>query len=152
LPTVEEPTLVGHLGPDLLDPSADLADALRRLHDQPRRAVGPALLDQRNLAGIGNLYKSEALFLRGLSPWTPVGEVADLGALVGLARRLLHANKDRWEQITTGETAPGRQHWVFERSGRSCRRCGTPIRSAEQGDPPYQRLSYWCPNCQPRPK
>ncbi|MDP9240971.1 MAG: DNA glycosylase, partial [Actinomycetota bacterium] len=135
--------------PDLLDPAADLAEAVRRLLDRPDRAVGPALLDQRNLAGIGNLYKSEVLFLSGVSPWTPVGEVAGPDQLVGLARRLLRANKDRWEQITTGETAPGRQHWVFERAGRPCRRCGTPIRSAEQGDPPYQRFSYWCPRCQP---
>jgi len=148
-PTAEESEWVGHLGPDLLDPSADLAEAVRRLLEQPGREVGPALLDQRNLAGIGNLYKAEVLFLRGLSPWAAVGDVDDLPALVGLARRLLHANKDRWEQVTTGETAPGRQHWVFERSGRPCRRCGTAVRSAEQDDPPYQRLSYWCPRCQP---
>lgn len=149
LPTAEESLLVGHLGPDLLDPAADLAVALQRLRDRPGREIGPALLDQRNVAGIGNLYKCEVLFLRGLSPWTPVGDVADLAALVGLARRLLHANKDRWEQVTTGQSAPGRQHWVFERSGRPCRRCGSLIRSAEQGDPAYRRLSYWCPNCQP---
>jgi endonuclease-8 len=149
LPTAEEARLVGHLGPDLLDPAADLAGAVRRLREQPGREIGPALLDQRNLAGIGNLYKSEVLFLRGLSPWTRAGDVADPDALVRLARRLLHANRDRWEQITTGRTGPGRQHWVFERSGWPCHRCGTMIRSAEQGDPPYQRLSYWCPTCQP---
>ncbi|MEP6697935.1 MAG: DNA-formamidopyrimidine glycosylase family protein [Pseudonocardiales bacterium] len=150
LPTAEEAGLVGHLGPDLLDPAVDLEEAVRRLVERPDREIAPALLDQGNLAGIGNLYKSEVLFLRGLSPWAAVRGVPDVPAVVRLARRLLVANKDRWEQITTGETAPGRQHWVFERSGRPCRRCGTTIRSAEQGDPPYQRLSYWCPHCQPR--
>ncbi len=126
------------------------AEALRRLGEQPKREIGPALLDQRNLAGIGNLYKCEVLFLRGVWPWTPVGEVSHLEALVSLAQRLLHANKDRWQQVTTGVAAAGREHWVFERSGRPCRRCGKAISSAEQGDRPNRRLSYWCPSCQPR--
>jgi len=150
--TANEPRVVGHLGPDLLGPDWDEAEALRRLREQPLREIAPALLDQRNLAGIGNVYKVEVLFLRGLSPWTPVGAVEDLPALVRLGRRLLVANKGRWEQVTTGSTRRGEQHWVYERSGRPCRRCGEPIRGAEQLDPPWlTRLTYWCARCQPGP-
>lgn len=148
LPTAEEHRAVGHLGPDLLGPDWDLEEALRRLVGEPGREIGPALLDQRNLAGIGNLYKTELLFLRGTTPWTPVGDVADLPATVELGRRLLEANKSGWEQVTTGDRRPGREHWVFERDGRPCRRCGTTLVMAEQGQAPRQRLSYWCPRCQ----
>ena len=154
LPAGGEDAAVGHLGPDTCGPDWDLDEAVRRLRTRPERWVGPALLDQRNLAGIGNLYKAEALFLRGVTPWTPVGEVEDLPALVSLAQRLIASNRERWSQATTGDTRPGRQHWVFERSGRPCRRCGTPIRSAEQeepDDPGRGRLTYWCPHCQRGP-
>jgi endonuclease-8 len=151
LETAREDDVVGHLGPDLLGPDWDQAEALRRLLATPDREVGQALLDQRNLAGIGNLYKTEALFLSGVSPWTSVGEVHDLEALVRRARRLLLANRDRWEQTTTGSLRRGEDHWVFERGGRTCRRCGTRIVQAMQGDPPYERISYWCPRCQPGP-
>ncbi len=148
-PTTAEATLVGHLGPDLLGPDWDISEAHRRLCERPDREIGPALLDQRNVAGIGNLYKCEVLFLRGLSPWLRVGEVDDLPAVLSLARRLLVANKDRWEQIITGDRRPGQGQYVFERTGRPCRRCGTPIAGAEQADEGYERLTYWCPTCQP---
>jgi endonuclease-8 len=148
--TADEDRLVGHLGPDLLGPDWDLAEALLRLAAAPDRTIGEALLDQRNLAGIGNLYKAEALFLRGLHPWTPVADVPDLPALVSLAHRLLLANRDRWDQVTTGDLHRGRQHWVFERQREACRRCGTPILVADQGaDPRTARVTYWCPQCQP---
>ena len=78
-----------------------------------------------NLAGIGNLYKAEVLFLRGISPWRPVGTVDDLEAVVELARRLLEANKEHADQVTTGNPARGQQTWVYGRAGRPCRRCGT---------------------------
>ncbi|MDQ6874703.1 MAG: hypothetical protein M3042_06520 [Actinomycetota bacterium] len=151
VPTAEEARLVGHLGPDLLGPGYDPEEALRRLRAQPEREIAAALLDQRTVAGIGNLYKAEVLFLRGLWPWLPVETVPNPGAVLALARRLLHANKDRWEQVTTGNTHRGEEHWVFERAGRPCRRCGTPIQVAEQGPPQYRRLTYWCPGCQPQP-
>ncbi len=150
LATADEADAVGHLGPDVLGPDWDPAQAAHRLGQDPAREIGPALLDQRNLAGIGNVYKTEVLFLRGISPWTATADV-DLAALVTLGARLMQANRGRWEQVTTGDLRPGRGHWVFERQGRPCRRCGTTVRSAEQGDPPYQRLSYWCPRCQPGP-
>ncbi|NHC13611.1 Fpg/Nei family DNA glycosylase [Motilibacter deserti] len=147
----DEEEAVGHLGPDLLGPDWDRDEALRRLRAQPDREIGQALLDQRNLAGIGNLYKAEALFLQGVSPWTRVEDVPDLPALVERARVLLERNKAHPEQSTTGESRRGRQHWVFERSGQPCRRCGTAVLLAEQGDAPYARLTYWCPRCQPGP-
>jgi len=157
LPVVElfprdrEREAVGHLGPDVLGPDWDVAEAVRRLAGDPDREVGEALLDQRNLAGIGNLYKSESLFLDGITPWTRVGAVPDLPRLVDRAARLLEANKQTVSQVTTGDLRRGRQHWVFERSGRPCLRCGTPVASAEQGRAPYQRISYWCPTCQRGP-
>ena len=154
LPTAEEDRVVGHLGPDVLDDGFDEAEALRRLRAEPAREVGMALLDQRLLAGLGNLYRCEVLFLRGLSPWTTVGVVPDLPALVRTGRRLMRANRGHWEQTTTGSLRRGEDHWVFERTGRPCRRCGTRVQSAEQADPDapaYARLTYWCPHCQPGP-
>lgn len=148
LPTSRESDVVGHLGPDVLGPDWDRDRAVENLLREPDREIGMALLDQRNLAGVGNLYRTEALFLRGVSPWTPVALVPDLLALVELCRRLLLANRDRWEQSTTGALHRNASHHVFERQGRPCRRCGTKIRSADQGPPGAARLSYWCPNCQ----
>lgn len=151
LPREREDDVVGHLGPDLLGPDWDPAEALRRLARAPARELGPALLDQRNLAGVGNLYKSEICFLAGVTPWTPVGAVPDPAGVVERARALLMANRLRPEQVTTGDGRRGRQHWVFERTGRPCLRCGTRVAGAEQGDGPYRRLSYWCPRCQSGP-
>jgi len=151
LPTAEEDRVVGHLGPDLLDDAFDASEAVRRLAVDPAREIGMALLDQRLLAGLGNLYRTEVLFLQGLTPWMPVGDVPDLPRLVDRSRRLLRANRERWEQSTTGSLRRGEDHWVFERAGRPCRRCGTPILMAEQGEAPYARLAYWCPRCQDGP-
>ncbi|TAL21373.1 MAG: Fpg/Nei family DNA glycosylase [Frankiales bacterium] len=139
---------VGHLGPDLLAEDWDPDEALRRLRADPAREIGMALLDQRLLAGLGNLYRCEVLFLRGLTPWVLVGDVPDLPALVEKGHRLMLANRDRWEQSTTGSLRRGEDHWVFERAGKPCRRCGTRIVSAAQGEAPYERLTYWCPRCQ----
>jgi endonuclease VIII len=153
LPTSQEDRLVGHLGPDLLGPDWDIAEAVRRLRADPARPIGEALLDQRNLAGIGNVYQCEVLFLRGVSPWRPAGQVDGLAPLVHLARRLLDANKDRTGHITTGTARRGEENWVYGRRGRPCRRCGTPVRTAGAGPAadrdPQQRVTFWCPSCQP---
>jgi endonuclease-8 len=151
LASAREDDAVGHLGPDVLGPDWDADEAVRRLSADPDREVGLALLDQRNLAGLGNLYRTEALFLQGLTPWLQVADVPDLSALVERGRRLLTANRGRWEQSTTGSLRQGEMHWVFERAGRPCRRCGTRVASAEQGHAPSARLSYWCPHCQRGP-
>jgi len=145
LPTADEREVVGHLGPDLLGPDWDPAEAVRRLAAEPGREIGQALLDQRLLAGIGNLYKSETLFLTGVSPFTPVGAVPELAKLVDRARRLLLANREHPEQSTTGNLRRGEQHWVYGRARQPCRRCGTPVLSRDQGD----RVTFWCPSCQP---
>lgn len=151
LARADEARAVGHLGPDLLGPDWDHEEAVRRLAARPERELGPALLDQRNLAGIGNLYRAETCFLARCSPWATVGDVPDLGAVVLIAARLLTTNRDRPQQVTTGIDRRGHRHWVFERAGEPCRRCGTPVAVAEQGAPPVTRLSYWCPRCQPGP-
>ncbi len=149
LPTAAEGGVVGHLGPDLLGPDWDAAEAVRRLAASPATPIGEALLDQRNLAGIGNFYKAEVLFLRGISPWRPARDVPGTLALVNLARRLLDANKERFGQVTTGVWRRGEETWVYGRAGRPCRRCGTPVRKAGQGQDAEERVTFWCPRCQP---
>lgn len=150
--TDREDELVGHLGPDVLDPSGfDADEAVRRITEYPDRAIGEALLDQRNLAGVGNLYKAETLFIERLSPWLLVDDVPDLPSVVATAARLIDRNKDHWSQSTTGDPGRERQHYVFERGGKPCRRCGSPIATAMQGTPPYDRITYWCLQCQPGP-
>jgi endonuclease VIII len=149
LPSTDEASLVGHLGPDLLGPDWDPGAAVARLRSQPASAIGDALLDQRNLAGIGNLYKAEILFIHGLNPWTPVGAVDDLDRVVDTAHRLLRRNRDHPEQSTTGSLRRGEQHRVYLRSGQPCRRCGAVIVHARQGIAPRDRETWWCPRCQP---
>ena len=150
LPTREEQSVVGHLGPDLLGPGWDEGEAVRRLAADAERPVIEALLDQRNLAGIGNVWAVETCFLRGLNPWRPIGTV-DLPAAVRLARRMLrHSTDTTGSHVTTGDTRRGQTHWVYGRGGQPCRRCGTTIlfRKARPGDP-TSRDTWWCPTCQP---
>jgi endonuclease-8 len=144
---------LSRLGPDLLASDFDRDEALRRLRDPARAttSIAEALIDQRALAGIGNVYKSEVLFVEGVSPFVPVGEIDDatLGRLVDTARRLMRANVDRSrgpERVTTARRAAGPLH-VYGRTGRPCPRCGGRIESRRQGvDIP--RTTYWCPRCQ----
>lgn len=154
LPLVElirtegEPSVVGHLGPDLLGKDWDLDEALRRLTTDPARPIGEALLDQRNLAGIGNVYRSELCFLVRLVPWAPVEEVREPRRLLHLAHRLLLLNRDRTRRSTTGELRRDRLLWVYGRARAPCLRCGSAIRSAETGPAGRARLVYWCSRCQ----
>ncbi|MFF8696072.1 DNA-formamidopyrimidine glycosylase family protein [Streptomyces sp. NPDC015144] len=153
LRTRDEEKAVGPLGPDLLGPDWDAATALRNLLAEPTRPLGEALLDQRNLAGIGNVYKAELCFLARVTPWLPVGELPDPVAprLVTTAQQLLDANRDRPVRITTAPAhrghAPRERLWVYGRAGRPCLRCGTPVRVADQNGRP----TYWCPRCQSGP-
>jgi endonuclease-8 len=151
LPTAEEGTVLGHLGPDILSPGFDEPEAVRRLAADPERPLVEALLDQRTLAGIGNVWAVETCFLRGASPWTPVADV-DLLATVRLARRMMLHALDRPGMVTTGDTRRGQTHWVYGRAERPCRRCGTPVafRDAVVGEK-YARQTWWCPRCQPGP-
>ncbi len=148
VPRSQEDTVVGHLGPDLLGPDWDAAEAVRRVEAHPEIPIGVALLDQRNLAGIGNVYANELCFVRGMLPTRSVGE-ADVPAAVELARRMLVANRDRAVRVTTGDTRRGRNTWVYGRDGRPCHRCGTLIRRSELGrTAPEERVTYFCPVCQ----
>jgi len=149
LPISEEERVVGHLGPDLLGPDWDAAEAARRLTADPEAPVFTALLDQRNLAGIGNVYANELCFVRGMLPTRPMGEVEDVPALVSLAHRMLMANRGRWTRTTTGDLRPGRRSWVYGRSGQPCLRCGTRLEGGELGRVEGQeRVVSWCPVCQ----
>ncbi|MEU9287816.1 DNA-formamidopyrimidine glycosylase family protein [Streptomyces sp. NPDC048275] len=151
LRTTDEDRAVGHLGPDLLGPDWDPDQALENLLKDPDRPLGEALLDQRNLAGIGNVYKSELCFLLRVTPWLPIGEIpAALAAqLPVLAKKLLEANRDRPVRSTTARR--DQNLFVYGRTPRPCLRCGTPIRSADQGDGSRARPTYWCPRCQVGP-
>lgn len=146
IPTAEEQRLLDHLGPDLLGPDWDADEAVRRIAVHPAASIAEALLDQRNLAGVGNLYKCETLFLRGLWPWTPVAEVKDLAGVVELAQKLVASNRGRWTQTTTGQLRRGETTYAYGRRALPCRRCGTAIEKADQDE----RVTFWCPRCQPQ--
>jgi endonuclease-8 len=151
--------VLSKLGPDLLDPQANLSEAQRRLREpaRARRSIAEALLDQRALAGIGNVVKNETLYVERVSPFARVDQVDDetLRRLIDRARAILVANSSRSrgpERVTTGgpRSAAG-PLWVYGRGGRPCRRCGTLIRVVRQGEE-LPRTTYWCPSCQPDPR
>lgn len=149
VPTASEPDVVGHLGPDLLGPDWDEDEAIRRLAATPELPVHQAILDQTNLAGVGNMYAAELCFTHGVHPSTPVGDVPDLRRLVRRARLMLDANKERAEQSTTGDLRRGRRTWVYRQDGNGCRRCGTRVAVTMLGPAGRERAAYWCPSCQP---
>jgi endonuclease-8 len=129
------------LGPDILGESFDERRFLARLReDDPTRPIGDALLDQRTLAGIGNLWKAEACFGAGIDPWRAAGELAE-PELLALAR---FARERMGESARRGFTA--RPRAVYKRAGLPCPRCGTRIRQRAQGE--ENRLTFWCPGCQ----
>ena len=131
---------LARLGPDILAESFDEGRFIARLRqDDQSRGIGEALLDQRNLAGVGNLWKSEGCFLAGIDPWRPLQEVSDDEALATVReiRPLMQTSVE-------GRRPPPR--WVFDRAGLPCRRCGERIRARGQGDD--NRTTYWCPRCQ----
>ena len=147
VPTRDEETLVGHLGPDPLSEDWDPAEAARRLAADTR-PVHVALQDQRNIAGFGNEYVNEILFVRGILPTTPANET-DAAAVVDLGARMIRANRDRAGRTFTGDARRGQTTWVYRREGRPCRRCGTLIRGGALGaDPTRERIVFWCPSCQ----
>lgn len=155
---VVHPT-ISMLGPDLLDASYDQAEAVRRLRDPSRAAmaIGEAVLDQRTVAGIGNVYKSEVLFMEKVDPYAPVGslDVATFERILGTARDLLQANvrpdaaagRTTTIDLKTGKRLAPSRLWVYDRAGRPCHRCGTLIRTEPQGSE-LPRTTYWCPSCQ----
>jgi endonuclease VIII len=129
---------VSHLGPDILDVPPDIDGMVERLRVQPAREVGDALLDQRLVAGIGNLWKAEALWAARVSPWRLLDDVGEgeLRAVLEAAHRLMSSAVDGARPLRR----------CYRRAGRPCPRCSTLIRSFPQGDD--ARTAYWCPNCQ----
>ena len=153
------PAAVRRVGPDLLDEAVDPASATAAAlaRTDPTRQVGDALMDQRIVGGIGNVYKSETCFLAGVDPWRAVGSLSpeEAAALGATAARLLAAGVAEGGAIRTFTPPPGarpvrpgggRTTWVYRRRGLPCRRCGTPIRSRGQSDD--NRTTYWCASCQ----
>jgi len=150
---------VGMLGPDLLETDFDFEEALRRLRARGDEAMAEAILNQRVMAGLGNVYKSEVLFLTGVHPSTWVSALNDdeLRHVIRTARRLLLENVGdapgpamvtyRSGRRTTGRMRPEDGVWVYSRSGLACRKCGTAIAFGKRGD--TARVTYWCPVCQP---
>jgi endonuclease VIII len=139
---------IAGLGPDIVGDDFSERDYLRRLReDDPTRGIGDAVLDQRIVAGIGNIWKCEACFLAGVDPWRRLSALSDDEALaiVREARPRMRESARDGGRITT---APGGDWavWVHERAGLPCRRCGTPIEARGQGDD--NRTTYWCPECQ----
>jgi endonuclease VIII len=147
--TADEDRLVGHLGPDVLGPDWDPAEAAARVHASPT-TIAYALLDQRNLAGVGTLYAAETLFLERVNPWTPAADLdqATVAAVVDRAHTLLDAGRRHATQTTTGSQRRGETAWVHARSGLPCRRCGETLRVAMVGEAPRERTMFYCPRCQ----
>jgi endonuclease-8 len=154
LRTRDEGEVVGHLGPDPLREDWDADAAIRRIRAMGDRPAVAALLDQRGMSGLGNLWVNELCFLRGIWPWTPVSGIR-LEPLVALAARALRHSATHADayQVTTGTTRRGERHWVSGRAGRPCLRCGTVVlvRDEVRADP-EQRRTWWCPRCQPEPE
>ncbi|MFO7532667.1 MAG: DNA-formamidopyrimidine glycosylase family protein [Candidatus Limnocylindrales bacterium] len=137
------------LGPDLLDEEPDIEEAVRRMRAPAlaKASIAEALLDQRVVAGIGNVYRSELLARHRIDPFTPVGMVPEPLArqLLADGSRLLRANVNGRARVTVPDATPG-DRWAYRRAGRPCRRCGSVIRSTTLGRPP--RRLYWCAECQ----
>jgi endonuclease-8 len=147
--TSDEGGLVGHLGPDVLGPEWNASEAARRLVAS-ETTIAAALLDQRNLAGVGTLYASEVLFLAGINPWLPAAGLAfeQVAAVVDRVHRLLDVNRHYATQSTTGVHRHGQTTYVHGRSGRPCRRCGDSVRMGVVANPPQARAFFYCPTCQ----
>ncbi|MEV1131051.1 DNA-formamidopyrimidine glycosylase family protein [Agromyces sp. NPDC049794] len=147
-PAEEEAGRMAYLGPDLLGPDWNADEAVRRIAASPDAPIAVALGEQRNLAGLGNVYVNELCFLRGLLPTRPVSTV-DLPPVVDLASRVIRANRGRISRTTTGVDRRGERLWVYSRGGEPCRRCGTRIEHGRLGRNDLElRETYWCPNCQ----
>ena len=147
------------LGPDLLGKTFDRADVITRMRARGADPIAEVLLNQRVVAGIGNVFKSEILFLAGLYPFTPVAALSDpdLERIVDISREQLTANVMSRSQTlsratgrrTTRSLDPNEKLWVYSRGGKPCRRCGSAIQSKKTGED--ARVTYWCPTCQLRP-
>ena len=149
LPTAGEAAVVEHLGPDVNDPDFDVVEAARRLVSMPDTPVAAALLDQRLIAGLGNVFAVEVPFVVGVSPLAPVGQVGDAEPMVAVAVALIRDSTHRGVRNTTGRRLDRADHWVYGRGDLPCQVCDTRIVGAAEADTPWRRVSAWCPRCQP---
>lgn len=145
--TADEERLVGYLGPDVNDTVVDVAAVARRIAAGDDVALAAALLDQRRVAGFGNVFAVELPFIGGISPHQPISSVSGLESLVGLGVALIHHSTAVGWRNTTGRRLHTADHWVYGRVGRSCQVCDTTILGA--ATTPWGRLTAWCPTCQP---
>lgn len=147
---VERHPHLARLGPDLLAPEFNWELALQGLRSRHDAPIGEAIMRQDTVAGIGNVYKSEVLFLRKINPFTLVKDLSDqqLKDMLALARELMKQNLSGGPR-TTRHTLDGQRLWIYGRSGQPCRKCGTPVRMRRQGL--EGRSTYWCPECQKSP-
>ncbi|MCB0877731.1 MAG: Fpg/Nei family DNA glycosylase [Thermoleophilia bacterium] len=138
---------LAQLGPDVLVEPFDDAEYLRRMRLDGERELGDAIMDQRLVAGIGNIYKAESLFLARVDPWRRVNDVSDdeLVRIRETATRIMHDGVLDARAITYRGPGPEGK-WAYGRAGRPCRRCGGPIEARAQGE--HQRTTSWCPRCQ----
>ncbi len=149
LATAHEDEIVGHLGPDLCGAELpDLDEVVDRMVSRPEVPLATALLDQRNVAGFGNVYAVEVPFITGVSPNQHVGTIERLEALVGVGAALIRTSAERGPQNTTGRRLNTADHWIYARRGRPCPVCGTTLDGYEERESPWGRVSVWCPNCQ----
>lgn len=150
--TAAEATVVGHLGPDVCAAEApDLAVVAVRLAHEPEVPLAAALLDQRKVAGFGNVYAVEVPFIGGVSPNQPVGTVTGLVDLVDAAVALIRHTMRGGPRNTTGRRLATPDHWVYGKRGRPCPLCGSRLDGWSDRDSPWRRVSVWCPRCQPSP-
>ncbi|HWI43563.1 MAG TPA: DNA-formamidopyrimidine glycosylase family protein [Nocardioides sp.] len=149
LPTADEHTIIGHLGPDILGPwtADDEAEAVRRLTAVPSRPLGEALLDQTNVAGFGTIWVAESSFVNGANPMAPVAEVRDPARFLRRGRLMIQAAVREGRPVTTGNKRE--PLWAYRRHRQPCRRCGTTMVAGQLGDAGRERTTYWCPSCQP---
>jgi len=148
--TANEGTIVGHLGPDLCGPGLpDLDAVVARMVDGPEDPLGGALLDQRNVAGFGNVYAVELPFIVGVSPHQPIGTIDGLRGLLALGAAVIRSNAERGPQNTTGRRLHAADHWIYARRGRSCPLCGTVLDGRDERESEWNRVTVWCPQCQP---
>ncbi len=147
--TEHEDRVVGHLGPDLCGPQQpDLDEALDRLAEADGERLAGALLDQRIVAGFGNVYAVELPFIVGVSPSQPVGTIDGLAGLLALGTAVIRANAARGPQNTTGRRLASADHWIYRR-GRACPLCATTLDGRDDRHSPWGRVTVWCPACQP---
>jgi endonuclease VIII len=160
--TLERNSAVPKLGPDLLGDTFSGDEARARVLARPEEEIANVLLNQRVIAGIGNVYKCEVCFLCGVHPFRHVSTLTadELDCMLHEARKLLQVNVQHGaedgivtytgKRRTTGRSDTGARLWVYARQGQPCRRCGTPVLHRKQG--PDARSTYWCPECQPTDK